>query len=304
MYAASLGDAERRGTSRRQTSVDQLVEALVERLQEMYESDASQIPGVSSGFVELDRLTAGMHGGDLIVVAARPSMGKSSFALTIAQHVAVDQGLPVLLFSMEMDQQQLAARLASSNGGIEHQTIRTGALCDSDWVRLSEAVDRLGKSVLVVDDEPGLELEELCTRARERAVEVGRFGLIVVDYLQLMSAFGTGAETRAVEVGSISRGLKSLARELCCPVMVLSQLNRAIELRRDKRPMLSDLRDSGAIEEDADVVLFIHRDDYYSNAVSRSVSSAEVIVGKQRNGPTGTIKLAFDRERLRFGSAR
>jgi replicative DNA helicase len=270
-------------------SLARLVEGLIERLGGLHEAGGAQVPGISTGFRELDRLTTGMHRGELFVVAARPGMGKSSFALTVAQHVAVELGLPVVVFSLEMDSQQLVERLASLCGGIAHQVVRTGALRDADWVRLSE-----------VEDLPVPTLEELTARARERSIQVGRLGLVVVDYLQLIGGQAPANDTRAAELSGISRGLKALARELRCPLLAVSQLNRAPETRRNRRPMLADLRDSGAIEEDADVVLFIYREDYYAGEQKGTPSVTEVIVGKQRNGPVGSLWLAFDREHTRF----
>lgn len=293
------GVDRRREGRRSQESVSQLVAALFSRLSEQHESGPEQIPGIRTGFSELDQLTAGMHRGDLIVVAARPAMGKSSFALTIARHVALEEGLPVLLFSLEMDRQRLIERLASSSCGIHHQHLRTGTLRDADWGRLADALERLEHVTLLVDDTPALTLEELSSLARERSAQVGQLGLIVVDYLQLMAGFSMAVETRPAEIASISRGLKSIARELECPLVAISQLNRAQESRRDKRPVLADLRDSGAIEDDADVVLFIHSEDY-ANDTSRLRGRSEIIVGKQRNGPIGRFLLSFDKERMRF----
>jgi replicative DNA helicase len=287
----------------RSQPLEQLVESLIARLAELHEAGAHPVSGISTGFHDLDRLTTGMHNGELIVVASRPSIGKSSFAQTIAQHVALEQELPVVLFSLEMDRHKLLQRMASSSCGIQHQLVRTGALGNADWVRLSENIDRLGRAMIFVEDAPTMTLDDVRSLAHEHAERVGRLGLIVVDSLQLMNGRDTIVETRAVELSGISRGLKALARELQCPLIAVCQLNRNLEARRDKRPMLGDLRDSGAIEEDADVVLFIHRDDYY-NKMSKEPGVAEIIIGKQRNGPVGTVKLAFLERLTRFDNVR
>jgi replicative DNA helicase len=255
---------------------------------------------VRTGFYDLDRYTAGLQKGDLIVLAARPSMGKTALALNIAEHVTVREELPVLVFSMEMGASQLALRMVGSLGRIDQQHLRTGALKDDEWTRLTEAVDQLGKVSLFIDETPALNPAELRARARRMARQFGgTLGLIVVDYLQLMSGSSGSDENRATELGEISRGLKALAKELQCPVMALSQLNRSVESRNDKRPLMSDLRESGAIEQDADVIMFIYRDDYY-NKDSKEPGISELIIGKQRNGPVGTLKLTFLKPLTRF----
>ncbi len=281
-------------------SMDQLVVQLIDRVTELHENGAEEVTGVRTGFYDLDRMTAGLQPGDLIVLAARPSMGKTAFALNIAEHVAVHEGLPVVVFSMEMSASQLALRLVGSLGRIDQQHLRTGALRDDEWSRLTEAVDKLGKAAIFIDETPALNPAELRARARRQARQCGRLGLIVVDYLQLMSGTSsTTEENRATVLGEISRGLKALAKELQCPVIALSQLNRSVESRNDKRPMMSDLRESGAIEQDADVIMFIYRDDYY-NKESKEPGVAEIIIGKQRNGPTGEVKLTFLKPLTRF----
>jgi replicative DNA helicase len=281
-------------------TMDQLVMQLIDRVTELHENGAEEVTGVRTGFYDLDRMTAGLQPGDLIVLAARPSMGKTAFALNIAEHVAVQEGLPVVVFSMEMGASQLALRLVGSLGRIDQQHLRTGALRDDEWTRLTEAVDRLSKAAVFIDETPALNPAELRARARRQARQCGRLGLIVVDYLQLMSgSSGTSEENRATVLGEISRGLKALAKELQCPVIALSQLNRSVESRNDKRPMMSDLRESGAIEQDADVIMFIYRDDYY-NKDSKEPGIAEIIIGKQRNGPTGEVKLTFLKPLTRF----
>ena len=280
--------------------IDKLVTALFDRVNELAENGAEEVTGVRTGFYELDRMTAGLQKGDLIVLAARPSMGKTAFALNIAEHVAVAEGLPVLVFSMEMGAAQLALRMVGSLGRIDQQHLRTGALRNEEWERLAEAVDRLGRVQLYIDETPALNAAELRARARRMARQFGgTLGLIVVDYLQLMSGSSGSEENRATEIGEISRGLKALAKELQCPVIALSQLNRSVESRNDKRPMMSDLRESGAIEQDADVIMFIYRDEYY-NKESKEPGVAEIIIGKQRNGPVGTLKLTFLKPLTRF----
>jgi replicative DNA helicase len=258
------------------------------------------VTGVRTGFYKLDTMTAGLQAGDLIVLAARPSMGKTALALNIAEHVAVHETLPVVIFSMEMGASQLALRMVGSLGRIDQQRLRTGALRDDEWGRLSEAVERLAKVSIFIDESGSLSPTELRARARRQARQYGQLGLIVVDYLQLMSGSeGTNEENRATVIGEISRALKSLAKELKCPVLALSQLNRSVESRTDKRPMMSDLRESGAIEQDADVIMFIYRDEYY-NKDSKEPGVAEIIIAKQRNGPTGTERLVFLKPLTKF----
>ena len=282
-------------------AMPQLVVQLLDRVQEMADNPAD-ITGVPTGFYDFDRMTSGMQAGDLIVLAARPSMGKTALAINIAEHVALEESLPVAVFSMEMGASQLAIRIVGSIGRIDQGRLRTGKLTDEEWPRLTEAIERLRNVSLHIDETPGLTPSELRANARRLARQCGRLGLIVVDYLQLMSGSGSdSSENRATELGEISRGLKMLAKELQCPVIALSQLNRSVETRTDKRPMMSDLRESGAIEQDADVILFIYRDDYY-NKDSKEPGVAEVIIGKQRNGPTGTVKLTFLKPLTRFES--
>ena len=280
--------------------IDKLVVELIDRVTELHENGAEEVTGVRTGFYDLDRYTAGLQKGDLLVLAARPSMGKTAFALNMAEHVAVREELPVLVFSMEMGASQLAVRMVGSLGRIDQQHLRTGALRDDEWTRLTEAVDQLGKVSLFIDETAALNPAELRARARRMARQFGgTLGLIVVDYLQLMSGSAGSDENRATELGEISRGLKALAKELQCPVLALSQRNRSVESRNDKRPMMSDLRESGAIEQDADVIMFIYRDDYY-NKDSKEPGVAEIIIAKQRNGPVGTLKLTFLKPLTRF----
>ena len=282
-------------------SMDTLVVQLLDRVQEMADNP-NDITGVPTGFYDLDRMTAGFQAGDLVVLAARPSMGKTALAINIAEHVALNEGLPVAVFSMEMGAAQLAVRIVGSIGRVNQGHLRTGKLTDDEWPRLTEAIERLRNISLHIDETPGLTPSELRANARRLARQCGKLGLIVVDYLQLMSGSSSSSgENRATELGEISRGLKMLAKELQCPVIALSQLNRSVEQRTDKRPMMSDLRESGAIEQDADIIMFIYRDEYY-NKDSKEPGVAEVIIGKQRNGPTGTVKLAFLNQLTRFES--
>ena len=282
-------------------AMPQLVVDLLDRVQEMADNQ-NDITGVPTGFIDFDRMTSGLQPGDLIVLAARPSMGKTALAINIAEHVALNEGLPVAVFSMEMGAAQLAVRIVGSIGRVDQGHLRTGKLNDDEWPRLTEAIEKLRNVSLHIDETPGLTPSELRANARRLSRQCGKLGLIVVDYLQLMSgSSSSGGDNRATEIGEISRGLKMLAKELQCPVIALSQLNRSVEQRTDKRPMMSDLRESGAIEQDADVIMFIYRDDYY-NKESKEPGVAEVIIGKQRNGPTGTVKLAFLKPLTKFES--
>jgi replicative DNA helicase len=282
--------------------MDSLVVQLLDRVQEMADNP-NDVTGVRTGFYDIDRMTSGMQAGDMIVLAARPSMGKTALAINIAEHVALHEELPVAVFSMEMGASQLAIRIVGSIGRIDQMHLRTGKLTDAEWPRLTEAIEKLRNISLHIDESPGLTVSELRANARRLARQCGgKLGLIVVDYLQLMSVSSSmSEENRATAVGEISRGLKMLAKELGCPVLALSQLSRGVESRTDKRPMMSDLRESGAIEQDADVIMFIYRDDYY-NKDSKEPGVTEIIISKQRNGPTGTVKLAFLKEMTRFES--
>ncbi len=275
-----------------------LVVALLDRVQEMADNP-NDVTGVPTGFYDLDRLTAGFQAGDLIVLAARPSMGKTALAINIAEHVALNEGLPVAVFSMEMGAAQLAIRIVGSIGRIDQSHLRTGRLSDEEWPRLTEAIEKLRTISLHIDESAGLTSSQLRANARRLSRQCGKLGLIVVDYLQLMSG-SSGEENRATELGEISRGLKMLAKELQCPVLALSQLNRSVETRPDKRPMMSDLRESGAIEQDADIIMFIYRDEYYTKDACKEPGVAEVIIAKQRNGPTGMVKLAFQKPITKF----
>ena len=261
------------------------------------------ITGVASGFIDLDYRTAGFQKSDLILIAARPSMGKTAFVLNILDYVAVKKQEPVMIFSLEMSKEQLANRLLSLETKIEADKLRKGTLTDEEWGDLIEGVDRLSRSNVFIDDTPGISVSELRGKCRKRKLETG-LSLIMIDYLQLMSGEKgkRNAESRQQEISDISRSLKALAREMDCPVIALSQLSRAVEQRPDHRPMLSDLRESGAIEQDADIVMFLYRDDYY-NKDTEHPNEAELIIAKQRNGPIGTVRLLWQPQYTRFKNA-
>ncbi|HWQ37215.1 MAG TPA: replicative DNA helicase [Burkholderiales bacterium] len=278
-----------------------LLTQAVERIDLLYNRDnPSDVTGVPTGFTDLDRMTSGLQPGELIIIAGRPSMGKTSLALNIAEHVALDAGLPVGVFSMEMSASQLVMRMLGSVGRLDQHKLRTGRLADEDWRRLTDAVGKLNDAPMHIDETAALNALELRARARRLHRQYGKLGLIVVDYLQLMSATTQG-ENRATEISEISRSLKALAKELNVPVIALSQLNRSLEQRPNKRPVMSDLRESGAIEQDADLIFFIYRDEVY-NPDSPDRGRAEVIIGKQRNGPIGTVMLTFQGEYTRFAN--
>lgn len=259
------------------------------------------VTGLSTGFYDLDARTAGLQKSDLILIAARPSMGKTAFVLNIAETVAMKNNISTAIFSLEMSRIQLAKRLLSMNSKVDSQHIRVGNLADDEWGKLTESTILLGESPLVIDDTPGISIAQLRSKCRKLKLE-NNLGLVIIDYLQLMSGSGSRKnESRQQEISDISRSLKALAREIDCPVIALSQLSRAVESREDKRPMLSDLRESGAIEQDADVVMFIYRDEYYHKD-SDSKGVTEIIIGKQRNGPTCTIKLKWLSEYTKFAN--
>ncbi len=259
------------------------------------------VTGLSTGFYDLDARTAGLQKSDLILIAARPSMGKTAFVLNIAETVAIKNNISTAIFSLEMSRVQLAKRLLSMNSKVDSQHIRVGNLADDEWGKLTESTILLGESPLVIDDTPGISIAQLRSKCRKLKLE-NNLGLVIIDYLQLMSGSGGRKnESRQQEISEISRSLKALAREIDCPVIALSQLSRAVESREDKRPMLSDLRESGAIEQDADVVMFIYRDEYYHKD-SDSKGVTEIIIGKQRNGPTCTIKLKWLAEYTKFAN--
>lgn len=255
------------------------------------------VTGIATGFYDLDYKTAGLQSSDLILLAARPSMGKTAFVLNIAEHTAIKNNITTAIFSLEMSRTQLVNRMFSMNSRVDAQMLRTGNLEDADWANLMESARVIGESGLIIDDTPGISITELRSKCRKFKLE-HNLGLVIIDYLQLMSGSGR-SESRQQEISEISRSLKALAREISCPVVALSQLSRAVEKRDDKRPMLSDLRESGAIEQDADVVMFIYRDEYY-NKESQEAGITEIIVAKQRNGPTGTVKLGWQAEYTKF----
>ena len=259
------------------------------------------VTGIPTGFIDLDYKLSGLQRSDLILIAARPSMGKTAFVLNIAQHVAFRQNLAVAIFSLEMSKEQLVNRLFSLESHVDAQVLRTGNLKDTDWEKLIEGAGTIGKSRMIIDDTSGISIAEMRSKCRKYKLELG-LDLIIIDYLQLMSGSGgRGNEIRQQEISEISRSLKGLARELNVPVIALSQLSRAVESRTDKRPMLSDLRESGAIEQDADVCMFIYREDYYIPD-TEDKNIAEIIIAKQRNGPIGTVRLAWMPQYTRFGN--
>ncbi|MGG4775849.1 replicative DNA helicase [Paenalcaligenes sp. Me52] len=279
--------------------IQPLLTQVVERIDELYHREGdSEITGIPTGFVDLDRMTSGLQPGDLVIVAGRPSMGKTSLSMNIGEHVAIEQGLPVAVFSMEMGAVQLAMRMVGSVGLLDQHRMRTGKLVAEDWPKLTHAVQKVQEAQIYIDETPGLSGMEVRARARRLARQCGKLGLIIIDYLQLMSG-NSGSENRATEISEISRSLKGLAKELDCPLIALSQLNRSLEQRPNKRPVMSDLRESGAIEQDADLILFIYRDEVY-NPDSPDKGTAELIIGKQRNGPIGTVRVAFQGASTRF----
>ncbi len=278
---------------RRNNDYVPIQQVALEALERIHRASKTKNPvtGIPTGFIDLDYRTAGMQPSDLILIAARPSMGKTAFVLNIAQHVAFQKEMSTVIFSLEMSKEQLVNRLFAMESRVDSQAIRSGNLTDDDWDRLVESVNTVGRSKLIIDDTPGITVGEMRTKCRKYKLEFG-LKLIIIDYLQLMSGSGRSSENRQQEISEISRSLKALARELEVPIIALSQLSRAVESRADHRPMLSDLRESGAIEQDADVVMFLYRDDYY-NKDSPAKNIAEVIVAKQRNGPIGTVELAW-----------
>jgi len=290
-----IGDHGARGSGPLRIS-DFLARA-VDRIDILFHSD-QVVTGLATGYKDLDEMTSGLQPSDLIVVAGRPSMGKTTFAMNIAEHAAIQGNKPILVFSMEMPGQALAMRMMSSLGLIDQHKIRTGKLSDEDWPRVTSAVSMLSEAKLFIDDTPALSPGEIRARARRVAKEQGPLGLIVIDYLQLMQVPGS-KENRTTEISEISRSLKALAKELDVPIIALSQLNRSLEQRGDKRPIMPDLRDSGAIEQDADLIIFIYRDEVY-NEGSPDKGSAEIIIAKQRNGPTGKVRLIFLGKYTRF----
>lgn len=265
---------------------------------ELMHTRVGDITGIATGFTELDKITAGFQRNDLIIVGARPSVGKTAFALNISQNVATKTGENVAIFSLEMGAEQLVMRMLCAEGNIDAQRLRTGSLTDEDWGKLTMAMGSLSNAGIFIDDTPGIRVSEIRSKSRRLKQEHG-LGMILIDYLQLVQGSGRSGENRQQEVSEISRSLKALARELEVPVIALSQLSRGVEQRQDKRPMMSDIRESGSIEQDADIVAFLYRDDYYDKE-SENKNIIEIIIAKQRNGPTGTVSLAFIKEYNKF----
>lgn len=294
-------DIAERGARQQQgfRQLGNILTEVVEHIDVLY-NDPDRTTGIPTGFTDLDEKLSGLQAGDLIIVAGRPSMGKTAFSLNIAEHVAIRNKLPVAVFSMEMGGSQLVMRMLGSVGKIDQHKLRTGRLSDDDWGRITYAVGLLSEAPLHIDETAGLNPLELRARARRLHRQYGKLGLIVIDYLQLMSSLGGNNENRATEISEISRSLKALAKELNVPVIALSQLNRTLEQRPSKRPVMSDLRESGAIEQDADVILFIYRDEVYHPDNQENKGLAEIIIGKQRNGPIGTVKVTFLGQHTRF----
>ena len=283
-------------------SIRPLLGEVVERVQQLYDrDDPSDITGTPTGFTDLDRMTSGLQPGDMIVIAGRPSMGKTAFALNIAEHIGVDIGLPVAIFSLEMSGPQLAMRFLSSVARIDQTKMRSAKLSDEDWDKMTVALGKLHDAPIHIDETGAINSTDLRARARRLHRQCGKLGLIVIDYLQLMSSTKDG-ENRATEISEVSRSIKALAKELQVPILALSQLSRKVEERNDKRPLMSDLRESGAIEQDADIILMMYREEYYKPDTQEK-GVAEVIIGKHRNGPTGVVKLTFLGEYTKFVNA-
>jgi len=297
MQISEQGERGRQGF----VAIPPLLNQVVERIETLYARDnPSDITGIATGFTDLDRMTSGLQPGDLIIVAGRPSMGKTAFSINIAENVALESNKPVAIFSMEMGGTQLAMRMIGSVGRLNQHSLRTGRLEEEDWPRMTHALGQLNDAPIFIDETAALNALELRSRARRLHRQHDGLGLIVIDYIQLMSSpGGKASENRATEISVISRSLKSLAKELHVPVIALSQLNRSLEQRPNKRPVMSDLRESGAIEQDADLILFIYRDEVY-NPDTQDKGKAEIIVGKQRNGPIGKVELTFRGEFTRF----
>ena len=281
--------------------IKQVAINVLEKIEAAYKNQGT-VTGVPTGFIDLDYKLSGFQPSDFILIAARPSMGKTAFVLNVVDYVSVRRGLPCMVFSLEMSKEQLVNRMLSMESNVDSQKLRTGSLTDADWDAVVEGVGVIGSSRLIIDDTPGISITELRSKCRKMKLEQ-RLSLLIIDYLQLMSGSGRGSnENRQQEISEISRSLKALARELQAPVVALSQLSRACETRTDHRPMLSDLRESGAIEQDADVVMFLYRDDYYNKDTDHP-NEAEVIIAKQRNGPIGTVNLIWKPEFTKFVNA-
>jgi replicative DNA helicase len=279
--------------------IRQVAMNVLEKIEEASKNQGT-VTGIPTGFIDLDYKTSGLQPSDFVLIAARPSMGKTAFVLNLVDHIAVKKGLPCMVFSLEMSKEQLVNRMLAMESNVDSQKLRTGTLSDSDWDAVVEGIGVIGNSKLIIDDTPGISIGELRSKCRKMKLEYG-LSVVIIDYLQLMSGSGKGGDNRQQEISEISRSLKALAREMNAPVIALSQLSRACETRPDHRPMLSDLRESGAIEQDADVVMFLYRDDYY-NKDTDMPNIAEVIIAKQRNGPIGTINLVWRPEYTKFAN--
>ena len=277
--------------------IKQVAINVLEKIEDAYKNQGT-VTGIPSGFIDLDYKLSGFQPSDFILIAARPSMGKTAFVLNVVDYVSVRKNLPCMVFSLEMSKEQLVNRMLSMESNVDSQKLRTGTLTDSDWDAVVEGIGIIGNSKLIIDDTPGISISELRSKCRKVKLEYG-LSIVIIDYLQLMSGSGKGGENRQQEISEISRSLKALARELNAPVIALSQLSRACETRPDHRPMLSDLRESGAIEQDADMVMFLYRDDYYHKD-TENPNIAEVIIAKQRNGPIGTVNLLWRPELTKF----
>lgn len=289
--------AEQKGRGSGPVEIGTLLARATDRIDKLYHSHQS-LTGVSTGYADLDEITSGLQSGDLIIIAGRPSMGKTAISVNMAEHAAIKGQVPVLIFSMEMPAEALVMRMLSSLGSIDQHKVRTGKLKDEDWPRITAGIEMLSETKLFVDDTPALTPAEVRSRARRLAREHGQLGLVVIDYLQLMHVPGS-KENRAVEVSEISRQLKALAKELNAPIIACSQLNRSLESRTDKRPVMSDLRESGSLEQDADLIIFVYRDEVYHEETAEK-GKAEIIVAKHRNGPIGKIYLTFRGQYTRF----
>lgn len=292
----SIFKVTQRRSSRGYVFLKDILNEAFERIEKLFETKGG-VTGIPTGYADLDRITAGLQPSDLIILAARPSMGKTTFALNIAEYAAIELKVPVIVFSLEMGKEQLAMKMLCSEAGVDNQRLRTGSLVESDWPKLSRALGRLGEAKMYIDDTPGVSVMEVRAKARRIKAE-GGLGMIVIDYLQLMQHRGK-SESRQQEVSEISRSLKALARELSVPVIALSQLSRAVEQRTSKVPGLADLRESGSLEQDADIVCFLYRDEYY-NPDSEKKGIAELIIAKHRNGPLGSVEFFFQKECSKF----
>ena len=277
--------------------IEKVAENVLNRIEQASRTKES-VTGIPTGFIDLDYKTSGFQPSDLVLIAARPSMGKTAFVLNVVEHVAMKKNMPCMIFSLEMSAEQLVQRMLAMETGIDSQKLRIGNLNDNDWDQLIRGVVQVGSSNIMIDDTPGISITELRSKCRKIKLEKG-LDIVIIDYLQLMSGSGKSSENRQQEISEISRNLKALARELKAPVVALSQLSRACETRTDHRPMLSDLRESGAIEQDADIVMFLYREDYYKKD-TENINEAEVIIAKQRNGPIGTVKLVWKPETTKF----